>query len=140
MTVRESAARARARTPGTEDYPTSVAAHDRAPLPTHSPRSLRRVRKVDTNQRISRGREVTHAKMIFVAREAALRRAPRTTSFQAERSPQAHLRKTHLSKPSTFLTASMTVVSRCWKQYSFTFSSFFFISSGSMIVLFRLPL
>ena len=34
MTVRDSITRATARTPGVEDYPTSMAAHDRASLPT----------------------------------------------------------------------------------------------------------
>src|SRR4029077_10708065 len=34
MTVRDSTTRARARTPGAEDYPTSMAAHGRASLPT----------------------------------------------------------------------------------------------------------
>src|SRR6516165_5355830 len=46
----------------------------------------------------------------------------------------------HLSQPSTILTASMTVVSRWPWQYWLTFSSFFLIASGSMIVLLRLPL
>jgi hypothetical protein len=34
MTARDSITRARARTPGAEDYPTSTAAHNRASLPT----------------------------------------------------------------------------------------------------------
>ena len=34
MTVRDSTTRARARTPGAEDYPTSKAAHDRMLNPT----------------------------------------------------------------------------------------------------------
>src|SRR3974390_3384185 len=34
MTVRDSITRTRARTPGAEDYPTSMAAHGHAPLPT----------------------------------------------------------------------------------------------------------
>src|SRR6202051_340899 len=34
MTVRDSITRTGARTPGAEDYPTSMAAHGRAPIPT----------------------------------------------------------------------------------------------------------
>src|SRR2546421_7389434 len=52
MTVRDSITCTRARTPGAEDYPTSMAAHDRTVGPTQrgNTETSRSARKADTNR------------------------------------------------------------------------------------------